>query len=107
MRNWIIGCAAGALFVAGLMAQGKAGDAAKGKAVFEQCAGCHAVDSDETIVGPSLKGLFKRKMLKNGKPVNEANVQEMINSGGNGMPPFADQLSDADKANVIAYLKSL
>ena len=27
--------------------------------------------------------------LVNGKPVNEANVREMINSGGNGMPAYA------------------
>jgi len=109
MRNWIVGCAAGAVLVAGLMAQdkGKPGDAAKGKAVFDQCSGCHAVDSDETIVGPSLKGLFKHKALKSGKPVNEANVRSMINEGGNGMPPFSDQLSDQDKNDVIAYLKSL
>jgi len=39
--------------------------------------------------------------------VNEANVRAMINEGGNGMPPFADQLSDQDKSDVIAYLKSL
>ncbi len=109
MRNWIVGCAAGALLVAGLMAQdkGKPGDAAKGKAVFDQCSGCHSADTDDTIVGPPLKGLFKRKALKNGKPVNEANVRSMINDGGNGMPPFSDQLSDQDKSDVIAYLKTL
>ena len=106
MRNWMMGCAVGAVLIGGLMAQ-KPGDAAKGKSAFEQCSGCHAVDSDETIVGPSLKGLFKRKALKNGKPVNDANVRDMINSGGNGMPPFADSLSDQDKSDVIAYLKSL
>ena len=114
MRNWIVGCAAGAVLVAGMMTaglnaqdKGKPGDAAKGKAVFDQCSGCHSADSDETIVGPPLKGLFKRKTLKNGKPVNEANVRSMINEGGNGMPPFGDQLSDQDKSDVIAYLKSL
>jgi cytochrome c len=109
MRNWIVGCAAGALLVAGLMGQdkGKPGDVAKGKAVFEQCSGCHNADSEETIVGPGLKGLFKHEKLKNGKPVNEANVRAMINEGGNGMPPFADSLSDQDKSDVIAYLKTL
>jgi len=109
MRNWMVGCAAGALLVAGLMGQdkGKPGDAAKGKAVFDQCSGCHAIDSDETVVGPSLKGLFKHDKLKNGKPVTEANVLEKINDGGNGMPPFADSLSAQDKSDVIAYLKTL
>ena len=87
-----VGCAAGALLVAGLMGQdkGKPGDAAKGKAVFDQCSVCHSADSDETIVGPGLKGLFKHDKLKNGKPVTEANVREKINDGGNGMPPFGD-----------------
>jgi cytochrome c2 len=109
----MLGCAASALLVAGLTAglnaqdKGKPGDSAKGKGVFEQCSGCHSADSDETIVGPPLKGLFKRAKLKNGKPVNEANVRAMINEGGNGMPPFADSLSDQDKSDVIAYLKTL
>ena len=83
------------------------GDPAKGKDSFEQCAVCHNVDTDETKMGPSLKGLFKRKTLKNGKPVNDANVLAQINTGGNGMPPYKDTLSDAEKANLIAYLKSL
>ena len=44
--------------------------------------------------------------LMNGKPVNEANVRELINIGGNGMPAYADQLSDQDKNDLIAYLKT-
>ena len=63
MRNWIVGCAAGAVLVAGLMAlrqdKAKPGDAAKGKEVFDQCSVCHNADSTETKVGPGLKGLFK------------------------------------------------
>ncbi len=89
--------------------QGKAGhgDAAKGKDVFEQCSVCHNVDTDEKKMGPSLKGLFKKSKLMNGKPVTEANVLDQINTGGNGMPAYADILSADDKANVIAYLKTL
>ncbi|HEY3739163.1 MAG TPA: cytochrome c [Bryobacteraceae bacterium] len=84
-----------------------AGDAAKGKEVFEQCAVCHNADSTEKKMGPGLKGLFKREKLNNGKPVNEANVKAVINAGGNGMPAYADMLSDAERADVIAYLKTL
>ena len=84
-----------------------AGDAAKGKEVFEQCAVCHNADSTEKKMGPGLKGLFKREKLNNGKPVNEANVKAVINAGGNGMPSYADMLSDDEKADVIAYLKTL
>src|SRR3954470_21560982 len=83
------------------------GDSAKGKDVFEQCSVCHNADTDEKKIGPSLKGLFKRDKLVNGKKVNEANVRDMINTGGNGMPAYADMLSKDDKDNVVAYLKTL
>src|SRR3569833_2674180 len=86
------------------LAAPKAGDSAKGKETFEQCAICHNVDNDEKKMGPSLKGLFKKKTLANGKPVNDANVLAQINNGGNGMPAYADMLSADDKANVLAYL---
>jgi mono/diheme cytochrome c family protein len=85
---------------------GKA-DAAKGKEAFEQCAICHNVDNDEKKMGPSLKGLFKRKTLQSGKPVNDANVMMQINNGGNGMPAYADMLSKDDKVNILAYLHTL
>ena len=88
-------------------AANKPGDAAKGKEVFEQCAVCHNIDSDEKKMGPSLKGLFKRDKLKNGKKVTEDAVRAIINAGGNGMPAYADMLSDDEKNDVIAYLKTV
>jgi cytochrome c len=100
-------CASLLTGTAGGQSKSGAGDAAKGKEVFDQCSVCHNVDTDEKKMGPSLKGLFKRSKLMNGKPVNEANVLEQINNGGNGMPAYADILSADDKANVIAYLKTL
>jgi cytochrome c len=84
-----------------------AADADKGKEVFEQCGVCHNADSTEKKMGPGLKGLFKKAKLVNGKPVNDANVKALINAGGNGMPPYADMLSDAERADLIAYLKTL
>lgn len=94
--------------LAGLKAaDDKKGDATKGKEVFEQCAVCHNTDTDEKKIGPSLKGLFKHDKLKNGKKVTEENVRAMINAGGNGMPSYADLISEAEKTNVIAYLKTL
>ena len=93
--------------VAANQKDGGKGDAAKGKETFEQCAICHNVDTDEKKMGPSLKGLFKRKTLANGKPVNDANVLEQINNGGNGMPPYNENLSADDKANIMAYLHTL
>jgi cytochrome c len=96
----------GVSVAAGHKAQ-KGGDAAKGKDTFEQCAVCHNTDTDEKKMGPSLKGLFKRKTLQNGKPVNDENVLAQINNGGNGMPAYADMLSADDKANLLAYLHTL
>jgi cytochrome c len=83
------------------------GDAEKGKEVFARCAVCHNADTDEKKVGPSLKGLFQRNKLKNGKPVNDAGVLAVINTGGGGMPSFADTLSPDEKDNLIAYLHTL
>ena len=99
---------AGALALAGSNLYGQKGDAAKGKEVFDQCSVCHNADSTEVKMGPGLKGLFKKdKMTSTGKPVTDANILAKINEGGNGMPAYKDILSDAEKANVIAYLKTL
>ncbi len=84
-----------------------AGDAKKGKEAFEQCSACHDVESGEKKMGPSLKGLYKKAKLSNGKAVNDANVQSMIDQGGNGMPPYADMLNATEKADLIAYLKTV
>src|SRR5438270_6544961 len=92
------------LLAIGAYAGGKAGDAAKGKETFEQCAVCHNVDSPEKKMGPSLQGLFKRKSLQSGKPMTDANVLGQINAGGNGMPAYQDMLSADEKANLLAYL---
>src|ERR1700749_2878652 len=99
---------AGAITFAGSSLYAQKGDAAKGKEVFDQCSVCHNSDSTEAKMGPGFKGLFKKdKMSTTGKPVNDANILAKVNEGGNGMPAYKDILSDAEKANVIAYLKTL
>ena len=107
MRNWMLGAGIGGWVLAGWLAAADKPDPAKGKEVFEQCSVCHNADTDEKKIGPSLKGLFKHDTLKNGKKVTEENVKAMINAGGNGMPSYADLLSEQEKTNVIAYLKTL
>jgi cytochrome c2 len=109
MRKWMLSAGIGGLLLAGLLtaADKKEGDAAKGKEVFEQCGVCHNTDTDEKKIGPALKGLYKHDKLKNGKKVTDETVKAVINAGGNGMPAYADLLSEAEKANVIAYLKTL
>jgi cytochrome c2 len=90
-----------------VMAGAANGDPAKGKTVFEACAVCHNADSTETKMGPGLKGLFKREKLKSGKKVTDANVRARIDEGGGGMPGYKDMLTDGEKNDLIAYLKTL
>ena len=85
-----------------------AGNAAKGKAVFDStCAMCHTPDSAEKKMGPGLKGLYKKDKMANGKKPADATVKARIDEGGGGMPAYKDMLSDADKDDLLAYLKTL
>jgi cytochrome c len=85
----------------------QAGDAEKGKEVFEQCSVCHNADSDEKKMGPGLKGLFKKEKMANGKKPTEENVRGIINAGGNGMPGYEDLLTPEERDHLMAYLKTL
>jgi cytochrome c2 len=85
----------------------KKGDPEKGKEVFQQCSVCHNADSEEKKMGPGLKGLFAREKMTNGKKPTEANVREKVDEGGNGMPAYKEMLSDEEKDDLIAYLKTL
>src|SRR5678816_2232501 len=96
-----------AVLAAGSRLLPAAGDAAKGKEIFEQCSVCHNADSEEKKMGPGLKGLFKRDKMKNGKAPTEENVRALVNEGGNGMPGYKDLLSDEERDNLMAYLKTL
>jgi mono/diheme cytochrome c family protein len=102
-------CMAAFVLMAGLAAAAdeKAGNVEKGKEVFEQCGACHNTDTDEKKMGPSLKGLYKKEKMANGKPVNDANVKAVINAGGNGMPAYEDLLTDEERNDLLAYLKTL
>lgn len=85
-----------------------AADAAKGKTVFDtNCATCHNADSTDAKMGPGLKGLFKKDKMASGKKPTEANVKAQVENGGNGMPPYKDVLSDQEKTDLLAYLKTL
>jgi cytochrome c len=106
VRKTIISLTAGVALLA-LQAMAGNGDAEQGKKIFEQCAVCHNAETAETKVGPSLKALFQHKKLKNGKHVTDENVLTIINTGGGGMPPFANTLSQEEKDNLLAYLHSI
>jgi len=98
-------CAAAASWA---LAATPGGNADKGKSVFAgSCAVCHLADSAAAKMGPGLKGLFQRAKLKNGQKASEASVRARIEQGGSGMPAFKDMLTDGEKNDLIAYLKTL
>ena len=84
--------------------------AQNGKAIYtDRCFICHDVDSNRVrrLGPPSLDGLFKKRTLINGKPVNEANVTEMIKVGPTlGMPGFRYTLSDQEIGDLVEFLKT-
>lgn len=94
-----------------------AGDPEAGAELFVSlgCNGCHAVEGDTVMVGPSLAGLADRAgEMVEGLSAEEyvaqsivepdAHVVEGFNPGI--MPPYTD-LSEADLAHLVAYLLSL
>lgn len=107
MRSFgLFGCCLLAVAIA--PAADKKADAVKGKATFQQqCNVCHNPDSTVRKVGPGLKGLFRHDKLVNGKKPSDVTVRAKIEEGGNGMPPYKDMLSEQEKDNVVAFLKTL
>jgi len=83
------------------------GDAKKGEEIFEQCSVCHYAHKVEKKMGPGLKGVTKKEKLHNGEKATEANILKVVNTGGNGMPAYKDLLTDQERENVMAYLKTL
>jgi cytochrome c len=78
-----------------------------GRWLFQQCSGCHSAETSERKVGPSLKGLFQKRVLLNGEPANERSIRLRIKNGGDGMPPYDRSLSSKELDRLVAYLKTL
>ena len=74
------------------------GDAAAGKELFASsgCGGCHTLADAGTNgnVGPNLD---------EAKPSLEKTYTQITNGGG-GMPPYNDQLSEQQIADIAAYV---
>ena len=54
-----------------------------------------------------FSGFGDLKPRANGQPLTEASVLAMVNKGKGAMPAFAEQLSDEEKNDLLAYLKSI
>lgn len=89
------------------------GDPAKGKDVFAaNCQMCHNADSDEAIVGPGLKGLFKKPPHKMADGTEHTQhtvpmIRDQIVKGSSAMPAAGASLSSAELADLMAYLQTL
>ena len=85
-----------------------AASVAVGQAQFkEKCAVCHWPDKTDKRIGPGMKGLYKRAKMFDERPMNDANVRDLILKGGGKMVGFEDSLDAKQLDAVIAYLKTL
>ena len=126
MIGRVLGLAAAglALCAAGAASAQAAGDAAKGKTIFDQqCKTCHSNVAGQEIAAPSLFGVVGRKAgsdpgFKAYTPAIKAsnvvwtqpNLNRFLSGPGDMIPGTAMPItlaSPADRANVIAYLASL
>ncbi len=109
-------CAILALLTAGGAA--RAQDAAAGKATYEKwCAGCHGVDgkgdgpaADRMLPRPRdfTSGLFQIRSTASGALPTDDDLMKVVEVGmpGTAMPGWKGHLGEADRRNVVAYLKS-
>jgi cytochrome c len=94
--------------VAPAQAKGKGNHSmSDGQRLFLHCSGCHDAETGNKKVGPSLKGLFKKRNLLNGTPATEQNIRFKIEKGGDGMPSYEQILSAKEVDQVMAYLRGL
>ena len=121
IRNLLLGMVGFALAVAPIAASA-AGDAAKGKTLFEtNCASCHGTSGKgDGPVGAALPepkprdfttGAFKYDTDKDGTPGTDADLVNVVKNGaaaygGNAMMAPWGQLSDADIADIVAYIRT-
>ena len=99
------------------------GDAEKGKQLYNQCAACHAVEEGVNKIGPSLYGVMGQEAgavegfnysdaLANADLTWNAETLDAYLADprgyipGNRMP-YAGMPDAQDRADVIAYLKTL
>lgn len=99
----------GLAFTAAAQAQAPSDDAVHGKELFasKNCALCHNADSTDMKIGPGLKGLYARGTMADGTKVTDESITARILNGKAPMPPYKDQLTDAEVKQLVAYLKTL
>lgn len=80
----------------------------QGHAVFQShCAACHHTNSEHSLHGPGLQGMFKKPYLPSGAPANDDRVTATILHGRNMMPAVGNELDDPQMRDLLAYLHTL
>ncbi len=89
------------LSLSAVAAASKKADEMAGAVLFRDkgCAHCHGEGGIGGKKGPPLVDIEKDKQWTPEKITNQ------ILNGGQKMPPFADSLTDAEVAQIIAYLR--
>ena len=64
------------------------------------CAHCHGEGGIGGPKAPALLGIWNNKLL------TPAKLTDRIMNGGQKMPPFSDSLTDAEIAQLVAYLRA-
>jgi len=77
---------------------------------FYKCWMCHNQYTIQAQYGDKapflhLKDLFKRSKLLSGETVNDDTIAAKIKNGGPGMPSFRTDMTDADVADLVSYLR--
>jgi mono/diheme cytochrome c family protein len=81
---------------------------AAGRRVYDaRCAECHYAYISRNLRGPSLHGLYQKKFMSSGIPVNDDRIEEIILLGRSKMPGFQQKLTQKQLDALMAYLHTL
>jgi mono/diheme cytochrome c family protein len=81
---------------------------AAGRRVYDQnCIRCHEPYSSQSLQGPSLRGIFKKKYFPSGLPANDDRMNDIVLMGKAKMPSFRPALNDQQLQDLLAYLHTL
>jgi cytochrome c len=94
------------LMVPLLMLSMEKGDASKGKAVFSRCAICHGASGEgNEAIAKALGAQMPVLSSKEVQSLDDAALKKIVIEGKGKMKPVS--LSDAEAADVIAFLRTL
>jgi mono/diheme cytochrome c family protein len=81
---------------------------AAGRRIYDQnCIRCHEPYSSQSLQGPSLRGVFKKKYFPSGLPANDDRMTDIVLMGKAKMPSFRPALNDRQLQDLLAYLHTL